>query len=44
MKFKNGELGYIGRPAMHSYATGAPNDHKYEDTKLWKDFEYKIFK
>ncbi len=39
----NAELNYIGRPSQHSFATGCPNDHKYESEKLWKDFEKAIY-
>lgn len=44
LKFKNGEMGYVGRPSQHSFATGSQIDHKYESEKLWKDFESAIYK
>jgi 2-oxoglutarate dehydrogenase complex dehydrogenase (E1) component-like enzyme len=44
LKLKQSEMAYIGRPAQHSFATGASIDYKYESDKLWKDFEAAIYK
>jgi 2-oxoglutarate dehydrogenase E1 component len=37
------EMQYIGRSSQHSFATGSNIDHKYENEKLWKDFEKAIY-
>lgn len=35
-------LGFIGRRAIHSFATGANSCHKAENIKLWKDFDQHV--
>jgi probable 2-oxoglutarate dehydrogenase E1 component DHKTD1 len=37
------EMRYIGRSSQHSFATGSNIDHKYENDKLWKDFEKALY-
>jgi hypothetical protein len=41
-KFTNHKLGFIGRPSIHSFATGAPSDNKKEAENIWKHFDSKI--
>jgi len=38
-KFSNSKLNFIGRPSIHSFATGSPNDHKKEGENIWKHFD-----
>jgi 2-oxoglutarate dehydrogenase complex dehydrogenase (E1) component-like enzyme len=41
-KFNNPKLSFIGRPSIHSFATGAPSDNKKEAENIWKHFDSKI--
>jgi hypothetical protein len=33
------DLVYVGRPSIHSFATGANSDHKIEGEALWRGFD-----
>lgn len=39
MNFDHASTKYVGRPSIHSYATGAPNCHKKEGEALWQHFD-----
>ena len=43
MHFSHSSIGFVGRPAIHSFATGAPSCHKKEAEALWKQFDSKMW-
>ena len=41
-KFSKNKLNFVGRPSIHSFATGSPSDHKKEGETIWKNFDSRI--
>lgn len=36
-------VNFVGRPSIHSFATGANSCHKRETDQLWQDFSAQIY-
>jgi len=43
MGFNQSHIDFVGRPAIHSFATGAVSCHKREGEQLWRDFDAHIY-
>lgn len=42
LNYKNTNMGYIGRPSQHSFATGSNVCYKKEEKEIYNEFEKRI--